>query len=108
VGIGVQGEPGAVVAQMAERVFTSTPFCRARTGNVCLRSWNLILSNSFGILAGYGEDILSPQTEVFAFALPYGATLLRTQAKAGTGRRTLQGPVLCNRGVHLFSGFLGF
>ena len=29
---------------MAERVFTSTPFCRARTENVCLRSWKRIRS----------------------------------------------------------------
>ena len=34
-GIGVQGEPGAVVAQHGGEVFTSTPFCRASTENVC-------------------------------------------------------------------------
>ena len=28
-----------------ERVFTSTPFCRARTENVCLRSWKRIRSS---------------------------------------------------------------
>ena len=37
--------PAEKCPSIPDTVFTSTPFCRARVANVCLRSWNLILGN---------------------------------------------------------------